>query len=61
MPLRVGWVDDKATIRAMANRIIGQSGHAFRLFPRHVDLLDADRPEPFDVVVLRPGGACLPA
>jgi CheY-like chemotaxis protein len=54
MPLRVGWVDDTATIRALAVRIIERSGHACWSFPRHTDLLDFDRMEPLDVVVLQP-------
>jgi DNA-binding response OmpR family regulator len=54
MPLLVGWVDDTAIIRALAIRIVERSGHACRSFPRHVDLLDADRDTPFDVVVLQP-------
>jgi len=60
MPLRVGWVDDTAVIRALAIRIIERSGHACRSFPRHVDLLDADRLEPFDVIVLQPEDAVPP-
>jgi CheY-like chemotaxis protein len=54
MPLRVGWVDDTALIRQLAVRIIERSGHTCRSFPRHVDLLDADREVPFDVLVLQP-------
>jgi len=54
MPLRVGWVDDTALIRQLAVRLIERSGHTCRAFPRHVDLLEADREEPFDVVVLQP-------
>jgi DNA-binding response OmpR family regulator len=54
MPLRVGWVDDTAIIRALAVRIIERSGHTCWSFPRHADLLDYDREEPLDVVVLQP-------
>lgn len=54
MPLRVGWVDDTAIIRALAVRIIERSGHACWSFPRHADLLEFDRDEPFDVMVLQP-------
>lgn len=54
MPLRVGWVDDTAIIRALAVRIIERSGHACWSFPRHADLLEFDREQPFDVVVLQP-------
>ncbi len=54
MPLRVGWVDDTAIIRALAVRIIERSGHACWSFPRHADLLDFDREQPLDVVVLQP-------
>ena len=54
MPLRVGWVDDTALIRQLAVRLIERSGHTCRSFPRHVDLLEADCLEPFDVIVLRP-------
>jgi DNA-binding response OmpR family regulator len=60
MPLRVGWVDDTALIRQLAVRFIERSGHTCRSFPRHVDLLDADREEPFDVVVLQPEDAVSP-
>jgi CheY-like chemotaxis protein len=54
MPLRVGWVDDTALIRRLAVRLIERAGHTCRSFPRHVDLLEADREEPFDVIVLQP-------
>ena len=60
MPLRVGWVDDTALIRQLAVRLIERSGHTCRSFPRHVDLLEADREEPFDVVVLQPEDAVPP-
>jgi len=60
MPLRVGWVDDTALIRQLAVRFIERSGHTCRSFPRHVDLLEADREEPFDVVVLQPEDAVPP-
>ena len=60
MPLRVGWVDDTALIRQLAVRIIERSGHTCRSFPRHVDLLEADGQEPFDVVVLQPEDAVTP-
>jgi CheY-like chemotaxis protein len=60
MPLRVGWVDDTALIRQLAVRLIERSGHTCRSFPRHVDLLEADREEPFDVVVLQPEDAVSP-
>jgi len=60
MPLRVGWVDATALIRQLAVRIIERSGHTCRSFPRHVDLLEADREEPFDVVVLQPEDAVPP-
>lgn len=54
MPLRVGWVDDTAIIRALSVRIIERSGHACWSFPRHADLLEFDRQEHLDVVVLQP-------
>jgi len=54
MPLRVGWVDDTGIIRALVSRVVERSGHACCVFPQHVDLLDADRQQPFDVVVLQP-------
>lgn len=45
---------------APAVRTTERSGHACRPFPRHVDLLDADRQDEPDVVVLRPDGAVPP-
>ncbi len=54
MPLRVGWVDDTAIIRALVVRSIERSGHACWSFPRHADLLEFDREEPLDVLVLQP-------